>query len=88
MWKFEKIAKIFKYKIIKSEEGLDIKPSILFCVMDAFQKRDLLSEAKKLGFKPVYSIKHPVIKVVMQITTSRKIETDKLKNNYNQYKHF
>ena len=30
MWELEKIAKVIKYRIIKSEEGLDNKPSILF----------------------------------------------------------
>ena len=50
MWELEKIAKVLRYRIIKSEEGLDIKPSILFCGMDSYQKRDLHSEAKKAGF--------------------------------------
>ena len=66
MWELEKIAKVLKYRMLKSEEGLDNKPSILFCGMDSFQKRDLHSEAKKAGFKPVYSMKRPSIKVLMQ----------------------
>ena len=79
MWELEKIAKVLKYRILKSEEGLDNKPSILFCGMDSYQKRDLHSEAKKAGFKPVYSMKHPSIKVDMQSLSSRKIETTKFK---------
>ena len=59
MWELEKIAKVLRYRIIKSEEVLDIKPSILFCGMDSYQKRDLHREAKKAGFKPVYSMNHP-----------------------------
>ena len=47
MWELEKIAKVLKYGILKSEEGLDNKPSILFCGMDSYQKRDLHSETKK-----------------------------------------
>ena len=79
MWELERIAKNLKYRMMKSEEGLDNKPSILFCGMDSHQKRDLHREAKKVGFKPVYSMKHPSIKVVMQRSSSRKIETDKFK---------
>ena len=77
MWELEKIAKVLKYRMLKSEEGLDNKPSILFCGMDSYQKRDLHSEAKKAGFKPVYAMKHPSIKVVMNLSSSRNIETDK-----------
>ena len=47
MWELEKIAKVLKYRNLKSEEGLDNKPSILFCGMDSYQKRDLHSEEKK-----------------------------------------
>ena len=48
MWELEKIAKVLKYRILKSKDGLDSKPSILFFGMDSYQKRDLHSEAKKL----------------------------------------
>ena len=41
MWELEKIAKVLKYRILKSEEGLDSKPTILFCGMASYQKRDL-----------------------------------------------
>ena len=81
MWELEKIAKVLKYRILKSEEGLESKPSILFCGMDSYQKRDLHSEAKKAGFQPVYSMKHPTIKVLMKRSGSRKIDTDKFKTN-------
>ena len=56
MWVLEKIAKVLKYRILKSEEGSDSKPSILFCGMDSYQKIDLHSEAKKAGFQAVYSM--------------------------------
>ena len=46
MWELEKIAKILKYRMMKSEEGLDNKLSIFFYWMDYYQKRDLHSEAK------------------------------------------
>ena len=37
MWELEKIAKVLKYRMIKSEEGLDEKTSILFCEIDSYQ---------------------------------------------------
>ena len=88
MWELEKIAKSLKYRISKSEKGLDSKPSILFCGMDSYQKRDLHSESKKAGFKPVYSMKHPSIKVVIQSSSSRKIETDMFKTTTIYVEHF
>ena len=88
MLELEKIAKVLKYRILKSEDGLDSKPSILFCGMDSYQKRDLHSEAKKAGFKPVYSMKHPSIKVLMRRTASRKIDTDKFKTTTIDIEHF
>ena len=66
MWELEKIVKVLKYRISKSEKGLDSKPSILFCGIDSYQKRDLHDEAKKAGFKHVYIMKHSSIKVLMQ----------------------
>ena len=81
MLELEKIAKVLKNRILKSEEGLKSKPSILFCGMDSYQKRDLHNEAKKAGFQPVYSMKHPTIKVLMKRAVSRKIDTDKFKTN-------
>ena len=47
MWELEKIAKVLKYRMIKSEDGLNNNPSILFCGMVSYQKRDLHTEAKK-----------------------------------------
>ena len=88
MWELEKIAKVLKYRMLNSEEGLDNKPSLLFCVMDSYQKRDLHSEAKNVGFKPVYIMNHPSIKVVIQRSSSRKIETDKFKTTTKELEHF
>ena len=88
MWELEKIAKVLKYKMMKSDEGLDNKPTILFCGMDSYQKKDLHNQAKKVGFKAVYSMKHPSIKVVLQRSSSRKIETDKFKTTTIDIEHF
>ena len=30
MWELEKIAKVLKYRMLKSEEGLDNKPCLLY----------------------------------------------------------
>tara|TARA_S200000501_G_scaffold227839_1_gene213641 strand:- start:6293 stop:6466 length:174 start_codon:yes stop_codon:yes gene_type:complete len=57
---------------MQSEEGLDNKHSIIFCGLDSYQNRDLHSEAKKAGFNPVYSMKHPSVKVVMKRSSLRK----------------
>jgi len=88
MCTLEKIAKNLKYRINKAEEGIDNKPSILFCGIDSYQKRDLHSEAKKAGFKPVYSLRHPSIKVVMKRSSLRKIETDKFNTTTIDVEHF
>ena len=50
MWALEKIVKFLKYRILKSEEELDYKHSILSWEMDSYQNRDLHSEVKKDGF--------------------------------------
>ena len=81
MWELEKIAKVLKNRILKLEEGLDSKLSILFCGKHSFQNRDLHIEAKKAGFQPFYSMKHPTIKVLIKRAGSRKIDTDKFKTN-------
>ena len=88
MWELEKIAKVLKYRMIRSEKELDSKPSILFCGMDSYQKRGLHSEAKKAGFKPVYSMKHPSVKVIMQRSSLRRIETDKFNTTTIDIEHF
>ena len=88
MWELEKIAKVLKYRISKSEKGLDSKPSILFCGMDSYQKRDLHGEAKKAGFKLFYTMQHPSIKVLMQRSATRKIDTYKFKTTIIDIEHF
>ena len=43
MWELEKIAKVLKYRMLKSKEGLE-KPSLLFCGMDSYQKKISLAK--------------------------------------------
>ena len=73
---------------MKLKEGLENKPSILIFGMDSYQKRNLHSEAKKSGFIPVYSMKNPSIKIVLQRSSSRKIETEKFKTTTIDVEHF
>ena len=87
MWELEKIAKVLKYRMLKSKEGLE-KPSLLFCGMDSYQKKNLFSEATKLELKAVYLIKHPSIKVLMQSLSLRKIETTYFKTTTIEIEHF
>ena len=74
--------------MMKSEEGINNKISILFCGMDFYQKRHLQSLAKKARFKTVYSIKHPLKKFVIQRSSLRKIENDKFKTSKIYIEHF
>ena len=88
MWELKKIAKVLKYIILKSDERLDNKPTIIFFGMDSYQKRDLHSEAKRAGFKPVYSMKQPSIKHLLQGLSSWKIENDMFKTMTIDIEHF
>ena len=44
--------------------------------------------AKRIGFNPCYSIKHPTIKVELQNLGNRRIETDTLKTITMDYENF
>ena len=83
-----KDCKSFKYRIMKSEEAINNKISLLFSGMDSFQKRDLQNQDKKARFKTVYSINYPLKKVVIQKLSLRKIEKDKLKKFKINTEHF
>ena len=76
-----KDCKSIKYRIINSKEGLCSKPSILLCGLDSYQKQDIHREAKRAEFNPLYSMKHPSVKVLIKRSSSVKIETEKLKTN-------
>ena len=82
----ERIAEEIEEKIEKASVGKIIRPSILFCGCNPQLKKDMHKRAKRLGLNPVFSIKHPTIKVELQNT--RKILTDKYNTISMDYEHF
>ena len=82
----EKIAEEMAEKISKASVNKELKPTILFCGCNPQVKKDMHKRAKRVGLNPVYSIKHPSIKVELQ--NNRKIETDKYKTISMDYEHF
>ena len=83
----EIIAFELKQLIKASSLGEVSKPTILFCGCDFRLKRDMHKRAKRIGFNPSYSIKHPTIKVELQNVCNKKIETDKFKTTRIDYEH-
>ena len=82
----ERIAEEIEEKIEKASACEIIRPSILFCGCNPQVKKDMHKRAKRLGLNPVFSIKHPTIKVELQNT--RKILTDKYNTISMDYEHF
>ena len=86
MSNLEKIAEDIAEKISNSLVNKSIKPTILFCGCNPQVKKDMHKRAKRVGFIPSYSIKHPTIKVELQ--NKLKIEIDKYKTISMDYEHF
>ena len=84
----EDIAFDLEHRITDAFIGNSSRPTILFCGCDPRLKKDLHKRAKRIGFNPSYSIKHPFIKVELQIFGNRKIETDRFKTITMNYKNF
>ena len=82
----QSIAEDIEEKIEQASTGKIIRPSVLFCGCNPQEKKDMHKRAKRLGLNPVYSIKHPTIKV--ELKNNRKIETDKYKTISMDYEHF
>jgi len=82
----ERIAEEIEKKIEKASAAEIIRPSIVFCGCNPQLKKDMHKRAKRLGLNPVFSIKHPTIKVELQNT--RKIVTDKYNTISMDYEHF
>ena len=74
--------------MMQSKGEVDNKPSILFSRVNCYQKRNPHTEEKKAVFKHIDLKRHPLIKVVMQKSSSRKIETDKFKTKMIDSEHF
>jgi len=86
MTTIERITEEIEEKIKQASMGKIIRPSVVFCGCNPQLKRDMHKRAKRMGLNPVYSIKHPTIKVELQ--NKLKIETDKYKTISMDYEHF
>ena len=75
----ENIAADLEQRIADASIGNTSRPTILFCGCDLRLKKDMHKRAKRIGFTPFYSIKHPTIKVELQKLGNRRIETDMFK---------
>ncbi len=84
----EDIIKDIQKKITKAEIDAGLKPTILFCGCSPQVKKDMHKIAKRIGFKPTYSIKHPTIKVELQNFNSKKIKIDKYQTTTIDYENF
>jgi len=80
----ENIAADLEQRIADASIGNTSRPTILFCGCDPRLKKDMHKRAKRIGFTPSYSIKHPTIKVELQNFGNRKISFKKgnFKSNF------
>ena len=84
----ENIASDLEQRIADASIGNTNRPTILFCGCDHRLKKDMHKRAKRIGFTPSYSIKHPTIKVELQNFKNRKIETDRFMTTTMDYETF
>ena len=84
----ENIAADLEQRIAKASIGNASRPTILFCGCDHRLKKDMHKRAKRIGFAPSYSIKHPTIKVELKNLGNRRIETDMFKTITMDYENF
>ena len=84
----QKIATDLEQRIADASIGNISRPTILFCGCDPRLKKDMHKRAKRIGFTPSYSIKHPTIKVQLQNSFNRRIETDMFKTITMDYENF
>ena len=85
---FEKIAGDLEQRIAYVSIVNTSRPTILFCGCDPRLKKDMHKRAKRIGFTPSYSVKHPTIKVELQNSGNRRIETDMFKTITMDYENF
>ena len=84
----ESIAADLGQRITAASIGNTSRPTILFCGFDPRLKKDMHKRAKRIGFTPSYSVKHPTIKVELQNSGNRRIETDMFKTITMDYENF
>ena len=84
----ENIAADLEKRMALAAIGNTSRPTIVFCGCDPHLKKDMHKRAKRIGFIPSYSIKHPTIKVELQNSGNRGIETDTFKTITINYENF
>ena len=84
----ENIAADLEQRLAVAAIGNTSRPTIVFCGCDPQLKKDMHKRAKRIGFIPSYSIKHPTIKVELQNLGNRRIETDMFKTITIDYENF
>jgi len=84
----ENIASDLEQRIADASIGNTNRPTILFCGCDPLLKKDMHKRAKRIGFTPSYSMKHPTIKVELKNFCNRRIETDIFKTITMDYENF
>ena len=84
----ENIAADLEQRIADASIGNTNRPTILFCGCDPRLKKDMHKRAKRIGFTPFYSIKHPTIKAESQNLGNRRIEADMFKTITMDYENF
>ena len=81
----ENIAADLEQRIADASIGNTNRPTILFCGCDPRLKKDIHKNAKRIGFTPSYSIKHPTVKVELHNSGNRRIGTDMFKTKTVDY---
>ena len=84
----ENIAADLEQRISNASVGNSSRPTIVFCGCDPQLKKDMHKRAKRIGFNPSYSIKHPTIKVELKNFYNRRIEKDIFKTITMDYENF
>ena len=84
----ENIAADLEQRIAEASVGNTTRPTIIFCGCDPRLKKDMHKRAKRIGFIPSYSIKHPTIKVELQNLVNKKIAIDMFKTITMDYENF
>ena len=84
----ENIAADLEQRIADASIGNTSRPTILFFGCYLRLKKDMHKRAKRIGFTPFYSFKHPTIKVELQNLGNKRIEADMFKTITMNYENF
>jgi len=84
----EDFVKDLQNRIIKAKNGECLKPTIIFCGCSHQVKKDMHKLAKRIGFKPLYSIKNPTLRVELKNRNYRTKIINKYKTTIIGYEDF